>query len=216
MVYIKKMTTIKETGKWGKYRLKDNTNVFYYPADVEKILKQAKPRQKLTFQMQLHTGGRINEVRHIKVEDVDFLRNNIILRITKVKSKKNEKRPSPRIIPISSKLAAILRRSIKEDKLKEEDYFPLLSKNVYHSFIKRVTQKLGRKDWMDFSTHNVRKTTETWLVALGIDSLKIVKHLGHTMAVAAKNYVSADIFTRDEKVKMRKILGDLYDYKERF
>ena len=207
----------KETKTKRIVRLKENTNCFYYPQEILNILKIAKPRQKLTLQIQLHTGARINEARHIKVGDVDFKRNNIILRVTKVKSKKNEKRPSPRIIPISSKLALIIERAINTFKLKEDDYLPLLKVNSYSEWLKRITEKLlKRKDFKDFSSHNVRKTTETWLVALGIDSLKIVKHLGHTMNVAASNYVSSDIFTREEKVIMRKILGDLYSYNERF
>ena len=43
-----------------------------------------------------------------------------------------------------------------------------------------------------------------------VDGLKLTAHLGHSMAVAAGHYVSPDIFSYEEKNKMRMIIGDLY------
>jgi len=67
-----------------------------------------------------------------------------------------------------------------------------------------------------FSIHNVRKTLETWLISLDIDSLKIIKHFGHTMNVAAKFYVSSDTFNYEDKQIIRQVIGDLYQQQRNF
>ena len=61
-----------------------------------------------------------------------------------------------------------------------------------------------------FSIHNIRKTLEIWLMALGVDGLTITSHIGHSMQTAASHYVSPDVFSWEEKSKMREIIGDLY------
>ena len=61
-----------------------------------------------------------------------------------------------------------------------------------------------------YSTHNIRKTLETWLMALGVDSLKVAMHMGHTIAIAQKHYISPDIFNWEDRKMMREIIGDLY------
>lgn len=209
------MPTIK-TGKHGTYTVKENKNLFLYPQEWAKIERVANSRQVMSMAIQLQTGARINEARHIKVEDIDFNRNNIILKQTKVRAKLGEKKPTPRIIPISSKFAKDLRKYINKYKLKSSDYFPMLNHQGQTYAVKQSSKKIGREDWRDFSSHNLRKTFESWLVALGIDSLKIIKHLGHDFKTAATSYVSSDIFTYDDKKMIRNILGDLYSYNERF
>jgi len=202
-------------GKWNKYHIKEDKKVFLYPQEWVKIMDLAKSKQKLTLEIQLNTGARINEARHIKVEDVDFVRNNVILKVTKVRSKKKEKKSTTRIIPISSKFSKSLKKYIRTYKLKQNDYFPMLKPAAINSAIKKLTKKIKRKDWNDFSSHNIRKTFECWLIALNIDGFKVAKHLGHTASVAIDSYISPDIFTYDDKVLIRNILGDLYSYKER-
>lgn len=201
-------------GKYGKYTVKENKNLFLYPNEWRKVMKIAKPRQELTINFQTNTGARINEAQHIKPEDIDFNRNNIILKVTKVKSKKKETKPTPRIIPISSAFTKYLKKKIREYKLKPEDYFPLLNKAAISIAIKNLTRKIGRKDWRDFSSHNLRKTFECWLIAIGIDGFKVAKHMGHTPSVALSSYISSDIFTYEDKIQIRDILGDLYSYNE--
>lgn len=202
-------------GKWGTYTIKENNNAFLFPNEWVKMLKLAKPRQKLNLNMQGQTGARINEALHIKVEDIDFDRNNLILKVTKVRAKKKETKPKPRIIPISSQFAKYLRKEIKHYKLQPGDYFPLLKEAGIGYALKQLTKKAGRKDWNDFSSHNLRKTFECWLIAIGIDGFAVCKHLGHTPSVALNSYISPDIFTYEDKKQIRDILGDLYSYNER-
>jgi len=202
-------------GKHGKYYVKENGKLFFYPQEWNKIIQMAKPRQRDSLTILINTGARHKEARHIKVEDVDYERNNLILRITKVRAKRGEKRPVPRHIPISSKFTKYLKGMIRRYKLWPEDYFPVLKHTALSSCIKRLSRQVGRKDWRDFSPHNVRKTTECWLIALGNDGFKVAKHLGHTAKVALNEYISPDIFTYDDKSMIRDILGDLYSWNER-
>ena len=102
----------RKTGRWGLYRMKDNTKLFFYPREFLKILDKAKPKQRDSLMMLIHTGARHNEARHIKVGDVDLSRKTIIIRVTKVRAKKGEKNPRPRTIPISSQFAKIVKKEI--------------------------------------------------------------------------------------------------------
>lgn len=204
---------IRNTGRWNKYTLKEDKKLFYYPQEWKKIMDIAKPMQKHTLMLLINTGARINEARHIRPEDVDFDRHNLVLKKTKVRSKKGETRPNPRHIPISSKFSRYLKFNAK--KLTDDGYYPILTTQATGHAIKYMTKKIGRKDWRDFSAHNVRKTFECWLMALGVDGFKVAKHMGHTAAVAINEYISPDIFTFDDKNKIRQILGDLYGYDKR-
>jgi hypothetical protein len=76
--------------------------------------------------------------------------------------------------------------------------------------MKKALQKAGFEDWRMFSVHNVRKTMEIWLMALGLDALRITAHLGHDIRTAARHYVSPDVFSPDDKRRIRMIIGDLY------
>jgi lipid A disaccharide synthetase len=48
-------------------------------------------------------------------------------------------------------------------------------------------------------------------MALGVDSLPLTAHLGHDIKTAASNYVSPDIFSWEDKRKIKLIIGDLYE-----
>ncbi len=207
------MTTI-QSGRWNTYTVKDSRDLFFYPQEWVKILPLLRSRQDVTLNMLLHTGGRFNEVRHITPQDIDFGRNTLILRITKVKKALAETRPKPRIIPVSSKFTKMLRKWVAEYKIGAQETFPMLSLTGTEECIKRLAGEVGRADCRDFSAHNIRKTTENWLLALNIDSIKVAKHLGHSLGVAMKHYISPDIFTHEDKLLIRDIFGDLYAYKE--
>ena len=199
---------IRKNGR--AYSVRTNRDRFFFPGEWGQFFDQLKPRQKFTFKFLINTGARINEARNVRVEDIDLERQRLILRVTKVKSKKGEKHPRPRHIPISSQFTKYLRSYIRKNKLTNPDYLNILSTPAANIGMKKALQKAGIKDYYMFSVHNVRKTLENWLMALGIDGLKIIAHIGHSMAVAAGSYVSADIFSLEEKSQMRMIIGDLY------
>lgn len=200
------------------YSLKENKNRYFTPTEYKKVSALLKKKQRHTATCLINTGARINEIRHLKVEDIKFPNKkisddmgNIILRVTKCKAAKGEKRGTPRQIPISKKFAKYLKKYIRWNKLRQEDTLDILSTAAFGTGLKKATTLAGLNYPRDFSAHSLRKTMETWLMALGVDGLKITVHLGHDMKTAASHYVSPDIFNSEDRRGMRDILGDLYE-----
>ena len=192
-----------------KYSVRANRDRFFYPNEWMKFFDDLKANQKMTFDILINTGARINEAIHIKVGDVDFVRNNIILRVTKVKAMKGEKNPRPRTISISPQFARRLKSYCKDKP--NDDYLGLLGAAGAHLALKRTLQRIQISDWYMFSLHNIRKTHGNWLKALGIDGAEICTRLGHDYNTFLKAYCSPDIFNYKDKQDMRLILGDLYN-----
>lgn len=197
-----------------KYTIRNNRQRFFFPDEWEAFYDKLKPRQKITFNFLINTGARIMEIQNVKKADVDFGRGNIVLRVTKkiVNRPKVQKHgvSNIRVLTISTEFCRYLKKVAEEYNLKDDDYFPLLSTPASNIAMKKALQEAGIKDYDMFSVHNCRKTLETWLLALGVDSFKIVKHFGHSINVALKHYLSSDIFNYEDKTKMRGIIGDLF------
>lgn len=199
-----------------KYSVRDNRDRFFFPFEWMKFFDNLKDSQKITFDCLINTGGRINELINIKVSDIDFNNNRIILRVTKVKAKKKEKAPRPRTISISSQFCKRLKKYCRDkllidDKglILKDEILGLLSKPACHIALKNTLKRIEIKDWYMFSIHNIRKTHGNWLKALGVDSAEICTRLGHDMNTFLKSYSSSDIFNYKDKQDMRLILGDL-------
>jgi len=191
--------------------IRNNRDRFFYPEEWMKFVEFLKPQQKITFDFLINTGARINESRNVRVGDIDLINRRLILRVTKVRAKKKEKNPRPRTIPISKEFARYLNRHITKNNLTNEDYLGILSTSAANIAMKKALKKAGIKDYYMFSIHNIRKTLETWLMSLGIDGFKIIAHIGHSFQVAAGSYISADVFSWDEKKMIRMIIGGLYE-----
>ena len=130
------------------------------------------------------------------------------IQFVKVKARKGEFRGGKqREIPVSSSFAKYLNKWININK---KQNFMLLSTPGFNIAVKQAARKINLENPHDISAHTFRKTLEVWLIALDIKDMKILAHLGHDMNTAMSNYVSADIFSIEDKMKIRHILGDLY------
>lgn len=197
-----------------KYTIRDTRGRIFFPDEWMAFYDLLNKRQQVTFNTLINTGARIMEAQNIKISDIDFGRNNIILRVTKRVIKRRKKgAPSVRnmrVLPVSTQFIKYLRKTIRIFNLKEDDYLPILSTPAANIAMKKALFKAQIKDYDMFSLHNVRKTLETWLLALEVDSLKVIKHFGHSTMIALKHYLGSDIFSYEDKSEMRKIIGDLY------
>jgi integrase len=191
-----------------EYLIRNNRDRFFYPKEWSDFFINLKQKQKITFDCLLNTGARINELRNVKIGDIDFKNKRIILRITKVKAAKKEKNPRPRTIPISTKFSKRLKKYIKGKN--NEDFIGILSTPAANIAMKKTLKKAKIKDFYMFSIHNIRKTLENWLLALNVDPVKISNHMGHDISTAIQHYTSADTFSYDERIQMRIVLDDLY------
>ncbi len=192
------------------YSLKDNKDRFLFPEEYMKFEDVLKSKQKFSVRFLINTGARINEARNVRVDDIDIERKRIVLRVTKTKAKKGEKKGKPRIIPISSKFAKFLKAHIRNKKLNPEDYLGILSNSALNTAYKKAGQKSGIKNYGDISSHTFRKTLEVWLMSLGVQDIPLTAHIGHDIKTAASHYVSPDIFSWEDKQQMREVIGGLY------
>ena len=195
-----------------KYYLKTNPKAFFRPKDWLTFYNALKEKSTPYFQIAINTGARINEIRHLKVKDIDFDNRTLTFYVTKKKAKLKETRSVPREIKISSEFMLWLKRWIRKHNLKPGDTFDIPTTPGVRQLIKERLDKMDIKDSMDFSSHNVRKTHGTWLLATGMDGIKVASRLGHDYNTLLKSYVSPDIFTHEDKVLIRQILGDLVQF----
>ena len=197
-----------------KYTKKSNQNRFFFPDEYMKFEDSLKPRSKHTVKCLFNTGARIQEMQLVLVQDFIYNpkgRSRIILRHTKTKARKGEFGSGKlRDVPLSKTFSKYLHKFIQENNLKEKDNFKILSDSALNIAMKKTAKNIKLKNPEDFSAHTMRKTLETWLMALNVGDMKIIAHLGHDLKTAASHYVSPDIFSWEDKTKMRQILGDLY------
>ena len=203
---MQKTEIIKKDGR--KYTIRGNRMRYFFPDEWMAFYDNLSDRQKLTFNSLINTGARINEIRNVRPEDIDSERNSLVLRATKTRNKDGS--PKLRIIPISAEFTKFLRKGIKHFNVQNSSNLPILSTPAANICLKKHLQTIGLQDYYMFSIHNIRKTLETWLLALRVDSMTITQHFGHSASIANKHYVSPDTFSFEEKNQMRMIIGDLY------
>ena len=196
------------------YTKKSNQNRFFFPKEYMQFEDALKLKQKHTVKCLLNTGARIKEIQLTQVQDFIFNpqgRSRIILRHTKTKARKGEfGSGKPRDVPLSKTFAKYLNKFIKENKLGDKDTLLILSTPALCIAMKKTAKLIKLSHPEDFSAHTLRKTLETWLMALDVGDMKIIAHIGHDLKTAASHYVSPDIFSWEDKRLMRQILGDLY------
>ena len=202
---------IKSDGK--RYSVRDDRSRYFFPQEWFNFLKVIKDKKKLIFEVAIGTGGRIDELLHVKPKDFDWDRNNLTLRVTKRKAAKKEKVGRPRTFTISSQLARKTRAYIKLNSIRDDELIFKVTSQAVYQMMKRSLKKSGIKDVWNFSLHNIRKTHGNYLKALGIDSGEICYRLGHDLNTFIKHYGSANIFDRKDKLGIIKILGDVYGFK---
>ena len=202
---------IKSDGK--KYSVRDDRSRYFWPEEWIRFFDAIKYEKQPIYDCLINTGARIEESLNIKPKDFDWDRNNLTLRVTKMKAAKGERVGKPRTFQISFQFARRMRKYINDKKLGDEDFLFPVSKQAVYQLLKRTLKKIGIKDWQQFSLHNIRKTHGNYLKALGIDSGEICYRLGHDLNTFIKHYGSANIFDRKDKTLMIKILGDVYGFK---
>ena len=194
-----------------EYTLKVNQKRFFYPDEWNLFYQQLSEKQKPYFKIAINTGARINEVRNLRIQDIDFKKNTITFYVTKIRSKLKEKRPVPRTISISSEFSRWLYAWGRKNRLKMNDTFGIPSTVAVDKAMKTKLERLKFKDWRDFSSHNIRKTHGNWLKAMRIDGVEIAARLGHDINTMIKHYVSPDVFTEGDRALICRELGDLVE-----
>lgn len=203
-----------------KYTKKNDNNRFFMPKEWIKFEDKLSPFMRHTCKCLLFTGARIMELQHVKVNDFIYDpkgRSILILRVTKTKARKGEfGSGKPRKIPLSKSFAKYLADFIKNNELELDDNLVTHTNGAINQAVKKTARKIGLSHPEDISAHTFRKTLETWLMALGADTGALVAHFGHDLATAVKSYISADIFSGEDKNLMRQIIGDIYERRREY
>ncbi len=206
---------IKSDGK--RYTVRSDRHRYFFPGEWIKFLSYLKENKKIIFEVLLQTGGRIDEVLHLKPKDFIWDNNSVTLRVTKSKASKGESKilgGQARAFGVSSQFIRKLKRFIRENKIKDDDLLFPLSKQAVSQMFKRSLKKAGLNEW-EFSLHNIRKTTGMWLKTVqrrgsDLDVSEICMRLGHDHNTFLKHYGSPSIFTDQQRDKIVEILGDMY------
>jgi len=196
-----------------KYSVRDDRSRYFWPEEWKLFIDSISERKQPIYDALINTGGRIKEILNIKPKDFDWERNNLTLRVTKMKASKGERIGRPRTFQISSQFARRMKKHINFNKIDDDDVLFKITQQAVYQLMRRMLQNINIKDWRNFSLHNIRKTHGNYLKALEIDSGEICYRLGHDLNTFIKHYGSANVFDRKDKVGMIKILGDVYGFK---
>lgn len=195
-----------------KYSVRDSRSRFFFPNEWEKFMEKIKPEKRLLFDTLIQTGARIEEALNLKPRDFDWVRNNLTLRVTKIKARKGEKLGAARTLPVSSQYIRKVRTYINKNNVGDDTLLFPVSKQAVWQMMRRKLKGVVNDDW-NFGLHNIRKTHGNWLKALDISAEEICTRLGHDFNTYLKHYGSPNIFDRKDKMLMIKILGDVYGFK---
>lgn len=203
--------TLKD-GRTYSIRL-DRRRVFY-PSEWIKFYSAIKIKNHPLFDFMFNTGARFDEAIHIRPIDFDFDRKTVRLWKTKTKAIKGETHGKPRTISLSTEYTKRVKKVCKDKPLNEPIYkFTIQGMN---QLMKRTLDRLGIRDYYNFSSHNIRKTHGMYLKALDIGIEEICTRLGHDYDTYISHYGSAEIFSDKDFVLIKQLLGDLYMRKRRF
>jgi len=216
------------------YTVRNDRRRYFFPEEWNRFISEIKNKQhRFFFYTLLFTGARIMEALNLKYEDINVERGTVNFKVVKQrKAKKNfyavgksrgffvcsnfikEYKSFIRNKNINSKEYIFLNNSkLPEnydtlDNSERKKYYQ--SKVVsYSRIIKRVTKKIGIKDWFNFSPHNFRKTYGMWHRVFLSDSGELCYRMGHDIDTYIAHYGSSLIFTDSERRKIEKIMGEV-------
>lgn len=186
------------------YSIRRTRDRIFSPKEWELFISSLKTDKIHIFDFLINTGARINEALNVTTNDIDFNNNTILLRMTKRRSKFSDGKP--RLIKISSQYAIRLKNYV--NSIESNVLFDITKQAVYQ-LMRRTLKKAEFKDWQQFSLHNIRKTSESWLCFLGVHPFLILKRYGHNQSTAVNYYIQSDIYDSKYKFQARQIIGDL-------
>lgn len=140
-----------------------------------------KERNKLIIYLLIDTGIRLNELLHIKVSNINFTNNTILLEITKTHR--------IRVVPFTEATAYLLKEYIHKNIFKN-DHLIDLSLSGIESLFRRIKYRLHLNK---FHPHMLRHTLATTLHRNCVSLMIIQKIMGHTNVSTTQRYIHINI-----------------------
>lgn len=138
-----------------------------------------KLQNKVLIYLLIDTGVRVNELLNIKIKNINFYNNTILLDITKTKTS--------RIVPFTKATAVLLKELIKN---KTDDLLFDLQYSAVRSLFERIKNKLGLSK---FHPHMLRHTLASKLHNNGVSIIMIQQIMGHTNVSTTERYIHFDM-----------------------
>lgn len=180
-------------------KVKQKERDYVTEEEFEQIVRAIKnPVIKTVVQTMFYTGGRISEMIHLTLEDVDM--ENRIIHIINGKGGKD------RNIPIGDKLFIILKRYLEEIRYSDSDRFfaiertGKISSSYINRAIKEATYEIGLEK--DVSAHVLRHSFGTNLLEKGASVVSIQKLLGHASLSVTTRYLHQDMSKLNDTVNL--------------
>lgn len=176
--------------KQVKCRIKERTSLT--EEEFQNIADNiSNPIIKCVVYTMFYTGCRINELVQLTMDDVNLVRNTIIIRKPKGHSHKS------RVIPINSKLKDLLIEylSIRLGGDTEDSFFVLRrSGRISESTVNRAIKDAAIKAGIDrqITNHIIRHTFASLLAEKGVDLKRIQALLGHSNLDTTNIYLHAN------------------------
>ena len=173
-----------------KYKCKKVFRHSLSAKEVNKIRNHYKDlREETMIEFMLCTGCRVSELINIKLDDIDFLNNQIV-----VTGKGNKQR----VVLFSNKVNKLLSQYLKKFK-RNDDYlfcaskhpFKKLTRFAINAQIKKIAEAAGIKSKMH--PHIFRHTFATVALNRGMDIVSIQKLLGHENLSTTQIYAEIDM-----------------------
>ena len=186
--------------------MKTDNNRFIFPNEWKEMIKLIKKDStRMLFELQMQTGGRFDELIHVRPRDFDFDRETLHLWKTKTKARKGEKVGKPRTLALSREFSKKIKRFCKNKN--PDGYLFDISQSGYNQLLKAKMDAILHQFAPEFSSHNIRKTHGMYLKAMNVDIAEICTRLGHDYNTYLKHYGSASVFTEIDMREIENILG---------
>jgi len=198
-----KQITQEKIEKECRGKIKERNNLRILRPDEYRRFFSVIPNDDHLFNLKFLflTGMRISEAQSILVKDI-----NLEHRIITVRRGKGNR---AREVRFPTELKTEIIKRIKKKKLKKRDNLGILTAQRIRILMKFYGALAGIENYCDLRPHTARKTHETYLCAIGVNSMVISIHMGHTIDVAQAFYVT-QTFSETEKEEAKRILGDIF------
>jgi len=133
----------------------------------------------------LCTGLRFNEPLGLQWSDVDF--NDKVFTVINTKNNK------PLTLPMTKRIRLLLARRKDTQKTNSVYVFPQLGNPKKPATMNRVYQRISKLSGIDFTAHDLRRTTATALKELGYSIEDIGRILNHSKTSITDEYVQTSI-----------------------
>jgi len=183
-VYTYYLNFLGKTWQPPKYAREHKLPFIPTEKELDSLICSATPKTATLLQLLKETGARIGEIARLKWTDIDFERRTLYITA--------EKRSNSRILPISTKLTAMLKNFPKSDNGKIFQVAQHSLRCTYEALRKRTVTKLNNPRLKKISFHTFRHWKGTTEYHKMKDIIHVKTVLGHKNIESTMVYINIE------------------------